>query len=291
MNIQNFFIQLDNLFEQGNKDAVPPFLEAQLQQAVFEKDESSQLSILNEMIGYYRTIGLFEKSHDCSERALETMKQLGLTNTSAYGTTLLNAATAYRASGNLTRAQVLFNEALILLESTLPPNDYRLAGLYNNASSLYQEQGDALKAISMLDRSLRILEHHPESAIELAVTHTNKALAYFQLGQEKEGLLCLKPALEIYARTLDDANARTNPHYASALSGLAEGCLRMGLYTRAIELYEKALSEIEDKFGRNKDYTTVCKNCALAYEALGNVERSTHYRKLAEESASWKRQT
>ena len=291
MDIQIFFTQLDKLFEQGNKDAVSPFLEAQFNQAVFEKDDASQLSILNEMIGYYRTVGLFEKCHTYSERALEKMKRLGLTSTSAYGTTLLNAATAYRASGNLGRAQELFNEALTLLESTLPPNDYRLAGLYNNASSLYQEQGDVLKAISMLDRSLSILKHHPESAIELAVTHTNKALAYFQLGQEKEGLLCLKPALEIYARTLDNPNAPTDPHYASALSGLAEGCLRMGLHSRAVELYEKALSEIEGKFGQNKDYFTVCKNCALACEALGETERAAHYRQLVEERFSKERRS
>ena len=52
----------------------------------------------NEQIGYYRSISNYEEALKISKEMLELVKELGLQESEAHGTTLLNAATAYRAA-------------------------------------------------------------------------------------------------------------------------------------------------------------------------------------------------
>ena len=84
----------------------------------------------NEEVGYYRSISDYEKSIKIAKEMLELIEELGLAESEEHGTTLLNAATAYRAAGLCDRAILLYREAEQIFEK-LGVQDDRLAGLYN----------------------------------------------------------------------------------------------------------------------------------------------------------------
>ena len=53
---------LDNLFEHQKMDEVEPYLQQALQEAMNEKEDSIVITIVNELIGFYRDISMYEKS-------------------------------------------------------------------------------------------------------------------------------------------------------------------------------------------------------------------------------------
>ena len=65
----------------------------------------------NEQIGYYRSISNYEEALKISKEMLELVKELGLQESEAHGTTLLNAATAYRAAGMCEKAIAMYRAA------------------------------------------------------------------------------------------------------------------------------------------------------------------------------------
>ena len=111
MEIQSVLDQLDQLFVQKKLAEVEPFLTGRLQVALEEGDAGSALTLMNELAGFYRSVSQPEKSLEAAEQALSAVSLMKLSGTAPHATTLLNAATAYRAAGDLTRALSLYQEA------------------------------------------------------------------------------------------------------------------------------------------------------------------------------------
>ena len=57
------------------------------------------LILLNELTGYYRSVGRHEEAVQNAREALEQIRKLGMSESAEHGTTLVNAATALRAAG------------------------------------------------------------------------------------------------------------------------------------------------------------------------------------------------
>ena len=279
MNVEKFYETLDIYFAKQEIDKVDPFLVNSLEQAKAEEDYGAYISISNEMIGFYRSISAFEKAYIAAEDVLLLMEELNMENTEHFATTLLNAATAYRAAGDYATALRFYKQALQIYDGILPPQDYRYAGLYNNMSILFEKMDENEEAISYANRALSIIETLPDSEAETATTMTNLALLYFKVEQSEKAKALLEKALSLF----EQSGEETDAHYSGALAGVAEAWYRMQDYDKALQYYEKALVEVKAHFGENMSYALLCENCAAVCDKLGNAEKHTFYLNRAKE--------
>ena len=160
MDIHQTLATLDGLFAAKQLNDVEPFLLAQLAQAQQEGDKAAQLTLLNELVGYYRSISRSEDSLKMAALAMGLVAEMGLAGTPACATTLVNAATAYRAAGDLSHAAMLYEDALQILEKN-GEQGYAFASLLNNMSQVYQAQGRHAEAVPFYERALVLLAPLP----------------------------------------------------------------------------------------------------------------------------------
>ena len=273
MNVDKFYETLDSYFAKQEIDRVDPFLAASLEQAKAEEDYGAYISICNEMIGFYRSVSAFEKAYAAAEDVLLLMEELQMDHTEHFATTLLNAATAYRAAGDYATALRFYKQALQIYDGILPTNDYRYAGLYNNMSILLEKMDENKEAISLAEKALSIIETLEGGEMETATTLTNLALLYFKVSQAEKAKELLERALSLFEKSGENTDA----HYSGALAGIAEAWYRMQDYEKALEYYEKALDEVRIHFGENMSYAILCENCAAVCEKLGDVEKQKFY--------------
>lgn len=281
MNIEDFFRQLDEYFQKNELEKVEPYLAGALEEAKETEDYAAYIAIGNEMIGFYRSVSMFRQAFDIAEDVLLLMEELQLETSEHFATTLLNAATAYRAAGKAEQAYRYYQQALGIYHGILPEGDYRFAGLYNNMSLLLEQMGENEEAVELLQKALGIVEKLEDSKAEQATTLTNLALLYFKMNRAQEAGTALKEALRIFEEEGD--GVETDAHYGAALSGVGEAYYRMGDYEKALAAYEKALSEVKKHFGENQSYALLCENCAVVCGCLKEEERAEGYRIKAKE--------
>ena len=99
MNMELVYKQLDELLQMGRIEETEDFLIAAMGRAQQEGDYNSLIALLNEMTGYQKETGKPDKAVAYGAQAIELMKQLGMTKTAVFGTTLLNVANACREAG------------------------------------------------------------------------------------------------------------------------------------------------------------------------------------------------
>lgn len=280
MNVENFFGQLDEYFQKNELDKVEPYLLTSLAKAKETEDYAAYIAIGNEMIGFYRSVSEYKKSFDIAEDILLLMEELQLKESEHFATTLLNAATAYRAAGEVKQAYQYYRQALQIYERLLPVKDYRFAGLYNNMSLLLEQMDQNEEAAELLKKALIIIRGLGDSRSEEASTLTNLALIYFKLNKNEEAGQTLKQALALFEK--ENTNGVTDAHYSAALAGVGEAYYRMGDYENSLLSYEKALEEVKKHFGENHSYALLCENCAAVCQCLQNEEKAEQYRRQAQ---------
>ena len=221
-----------------------------------------QLSILNELMGFYRSRGEHTKNQPIINRTLNLADSMHLAGTEAGTTTLINAATSLRAAGNYDRATKIYTQALNESAATLGPKNRKLAALHNNLSMLYSETGRTSDAIKELNQALEILQNtstDPEHDIDIAATHTNIALAMLQdFSQNSTASTTdvLDSAFEHASTSVHmyiAGNNEDQPHYAAALAGFAQVQCARGEYAQAAESYSKALDLIAECYGKDSE--------------------------------------
>ena len=283
VDVERFFQGFSKVFASGEQEAISGYLRRSLAEAEAENDSRAAVTILNEMTGWFRGISDYAESLNACEQALSLMRTLGYENSAAYGTTLLNAGTAYRAAGDNVRAMELFFQALTLFGGHLPADDHRLAGLFNNIGAIYEETGRYDEALDVLQRAMAILEKHQDMEGDAAVVQSNLALILLRVQRDAEALAALEKALTLFRRQGEGtAGQRLSPHYAAALAGMGEVHMRGKDYAEAAHAYEAALEHIRAAFGENRDYAVTCRNCALACEAAGKPEKAARLKQKAE---------
>lgn len=232
----------------------------------------------NEQIGYYRSISNYEEALKISKEMLELVKELGLQESEAPGTTLLNAATAYRAAGMCEKAIAMYRAAEQIFKN-LGIQDERLAGLYNNMSMAFQQKEDYGTAESCLLQALAIVRNLPDHKVEEATTYANLASVCYEKEEFAQGIEYVQRAIERFEECEEK-----DAHYCGALALLAQGHYEQGELEKAISAYTEALREILAHFGKNESYAMTCENCAIVLSKAGFAKEAEYLKKEAKET-------
>ena len=206
--------RLDSYLERNDYAGAERHLQYWLSEADASRDERGRLSLLNEQIGLYRKTAREAECLAAIAGARSLSRTLGLENSLTYGTTLINAATGCKAFGRAAEALPLYREARALYESSLPPDDARLGGLYNNMALTLAELGEFREAEDLYRRAIGVMEKQEHGALEVAVTRLNMAdLIAAETGLE-DGAEEIEKQLAEAERLLDSGELPRDGHYA-----------------------------------------------------------------------------
>ncbi|WP_421778840.1 DUF4037 domain-containing protein [Gardnerella sp. DNF01144] len=296
LSVSQLYKELDSMFaNHASAQEIEKYLlnalnqsQAKANQEATNQEEANaqafQLSVLNELMGFYRSRGEHAKNKPIIDNALDLAKKMDLAGSEAGTTTLINAATSLRAAGSYERATEIYSQAIKESSKTLKPNDRKLAALHNNLSMLYSETGNTTEAINELNIALEILQKSsidPSTDIDIAATHTNLALAILQECSQNSAntnsestnskSATLNSAFEhasTSVRMYIAGNNQNQPHYASALAGFAQVQYARKEYSDAVDTYSKALDLIAQCYGKDSEsYAITLENLQQAQKA------------------------
>lgn len=255
MDIQKILTEYDAMFGVKSLEEIEEFLVQKIQEAGEQAEIGIVVTLLNEIIGFYRDTTQKEKALTRCQELTGILQALQMEGRLEYATSLLNIANAYRAFGLLGESLAAYGEVEKVYLEKLPAGDFGFANLYNNWSLLYQEMEEFENARDMLRRALRIVDSYETALIPQATTRTNLAATLLQMGSQKaygEAVSYLQEALKIFER-----DGGRDFHYGAALTALGDAYTVQKKYDKAAENYEAGLREIEKHVGRTDNYARV----------------------------------
>lgn len=257
MDIQKVLEKSDDMFVKGQTKEAITYLENSLMQAKDERDWKSELTLLNEIMGYYRSISRLDTAWVHAKAAVKIIKIQGLDETLAGVTTYLNVANIYRVQGDVDQAMELYTRVEAIYKREGLTADYRLGGLYNNMSVASLEAGKKEDAVKYGEAAIRVLEQVPNSADERATVYGN--LAGVLLQNQSPDFKKVDEYLD-RAVNLFETECENSPHYCAALAMKAYVVYLRGDLKGSLGLYEKALKETKKHYGENADYQRLMVN-------------------------------
>lgn len=266
MDIEGILEAEDRLFNENRADEVEGLLIGAISVSMDEQDGYAMLSLLNELIGYYREASRYDDAYKIATEIEVVAGQILPEKSIQYATSLLNIATAYRAGGRLEDSLTYYRKVEDIYEEILEPDTMLMASLYNNKALLYQEMGDFGKAKEMLVAALKIVTAGGEQ-YEEAVSEANLAGTCMQLGELDEGYEYATRAIELF-NELDV----TDGHFAAALSALGSYYYIKGEFEAGAQVFKTAMLAMESALGRNGYYERLKDNydaCVSAMKAAG----------------------
>lgn len=253
----------DQLLHRCQLAEAEAYLTQQISQAEQAGDREALLLLRNEQIGFYRDGSRFPETLDTAERTLALFQTPQERQTISYATTLLNCANAYRAAGQQDKALAAYEEIHGLYAALLPPEDHRVASLWNNEALLYQEMERWEDACRCLTVALDLVRRQQDET-RVAISCTNLAVSLLRLQQTEQAHRLLTEADGILrGKTPSDF------HYSAVLAGFGDCYYQMGVYEKAAAYYEQALPEIQLHMGQSHFYGIVAENLKQAYAAAG----------------------
>ena len=263
MNINQILEHLDFLFSKQDLQAVEPFLTEQLEHAYENQDYSTCITVMNELIGFFRDTSQYQKSLDYSEQVLMLMQQLGYEGTLPYATTTLNVANALRAAGFHKESLAFYEKIFPIYQEHLDSNDERVAALYNNLSLLHQEMGDFESAVACLKQALLIVTNNQDE-LKIAITHSNLGASLLQLNQIEQAMEHLNKSLAIF-----NQYEEKDFHYNAAVAALGQAFIAQGNLPSARECFLEALLEQLKYCGKSEAFYRILENLHVVEEAMG----------------------
>ncbi len=264
--IDQILSELDALFSLGDTMKIGKFLEENITLFKESGETDNLITMLNEMIGFCRDMGWFEKGDDYCQTLYRLVERAPYKNTIPYATTLLNIANFKRAKKDYGLSEKLYLEVLPIYDAFLQEKDFRYASYYNNLSLLYQEMGKYKEAIGCLEKALVIALGYIEARIEVATTYTNMANCYLKLNNVEMAKTQLSKAFAIF-----EQDEKKDYHYGGALAAMAEAFLSEKQYGKAIEFYEKTLEHLEIYTGKDTpQYKVVLSNLESVRKLCGS---------------------
>lgn len=277
MNMNGFYEQIDQYFAVKDFQAAENFMQQALAQAQAEQDHGAIVTVCNELGGFYRAFSRYSEGVPLYRQALDSIKALGMEKSEAHGTTLLNFATTLAIIGDDDGALNAYQKALDIFEGPAYARDYRLATLYNNMSSLYQNMDMLAPAEAYLYLAMEILEKLQDSEIEIAITLSNLAGVYLAM-DDFDRLDDARDAAEKAINLFNKVSGDQDVHYAAAVTALGDVCHKEGDFVSAETHFRRALDLTKRDYGdQTLGYAILCDNLAQTLTALGRNSEATEF--------------
>lgn len=167
--------KLDSYLDRDDYSAAERHLRYWLSEAEACGDLRGKLSVLNEQIGLFRKMNKEPECLQAISEALFLVDSMGLDRSVSYGTTMINAATGYKAFGKAEDALPLYRKAQTIYEASLAPEDGRIGGLYNNMALTLAELGSYREAEALYHKAMEVMTKQENGELEVAITCLNLA--------------------------------------------------------------------------------------------------------------------
>ncbi len=167
--------KLDSYLDRNDYAAAERHLRYWLSEAEACHDSRGRLALLNEQIGLYRKTDRGPECLAAISEALALADPPDTADTVTCATTLINAATGYKAFGKAAEALPLYRRARSIYEGALDRDDERLGGLYNNMALALTDLGEFREARELFQRAVSVMEKQKHGSLEVAVTCLNLA--------------------------------------------------------------------------------------------------------------------
>ena len=216
-----------------------------LEEARLGRDRRGELMLCNELVGHYRKTGEKEKSFAKIREALALLEALDFEGTISSGTTYVNAATAYSAFGERTRALELFEKARRVYESNPQTKPELLGGLYNNMALVCAALGRFSEAHALYDRAMEKMATVPGGVLEQAITCLNRADAVAAEQGPEAGEAQITALLDRAWALLHDPAAPRGGYYAFVCEKCAPSFAYYGRFADADDLKRESEENYE----------------------------------------------
>lgn len=269
MDIKCVLEELDFLSGLKQEDSVESFLFSKAEEAIKESDSGALLSILNEMVVFYKKVGRYKDCIKICERILKLADEMELNGSIEYGSLLLNIAVAYSDVNKLEEAKAFYLQVLPCFEGQVERKDQRWSCLYLNMSELYRKLQEWNQSIVCLKKAFEIATMN-DNVMEVAMIHTKLADLYLQKKETEEAMSHLKIALKIFKAREESKDS----YYGIALYTMGEAYYQLGQLDSSKKYYEEALQMMKQNVGEDQTYVKACETYAKVLKELGETERA-----------------
>ncbi len=239
IDVRRIIEKLDGFFDKNDLAAAGRLLEYWQGEAALYGDLSGELSIVSEMIGYYRKTLEREKALCAVSRAIELVRELKNEDTVSAATVYLNAATTLKAFGKASEAMPLYEKTYKIYKEKLEVDDPRFGGFYNNVGLALTDIGEKGKAERAYKAAISVMLKKAGGKAEAAITYVNLAHLYEADGRVAD----IESALDTAEELLNDRELARNGYYAFVLSKCAPSMRFFGREKTA-EKMERLVKEI-----------------------------------------------
>lgn len=232
--------KLDSFLDKNDYHAAERHLHYWLSEAEACNDTHGRLTVLNEMIGLFRKTNKESECLEAIDAALYLASNMGIEQSVSFGTTLVNAATGYKAFGKAENALPLYRKARELYENNLDCNDGKLGGLYNNMALTLAELKQYREAEELFNKAADIMSKQEHGELEVAITYLNLAdLIAAESGLE-DGAEKIEEYLSSAENLLNKENLPRDGYYAYVCEKCAPVFGYYGYFMTEHELNERA---------------------------------------------------
>ena len=190
---KNILNTLDSYLHKNDYEGAERYLLRCLEDVIVNKDFTTEILLRNELMGLYRKVGKRDEALFTVEVVLEKIKEMGVSEQIGSATTYLNSATVYKAFGFPDKSISLFEKAREIYESSLPTDDERLGGLYNNMALTLVDLKRFDEAKVLNEKAISVMKNKP---LEIAITYLNMANAV----EAEKGVLEAHQEIEEYLK-------------------------------------------------------------------------------------------
>ncbi len=157
MENQEFFETLDRFFAENQIEAAGAYLEDCLSKARQENNLSLEISVLNEMMGYYRSTDQEQKGISSVSDGLALIEKHGLEKHPAVAAMWINMGTTLCHFNRVDEAEICYQNAMEFLKEQ-PSKALTMAGFYNNTAAVYVKTERFEEARSGYEKALELLK-------------------------------------------------------------------------------------------------------------------------------------
>ncbi|MBR5113263.1 MAG: tetratricopeptide repeat protein, partial [Clostridia bacterium] len=162
---EKFIKELDAFFAREDLTGAGEYLRAVYAETDKAGDDRGKLTVLNEMIGFFRQTAEEEAALDAISEAFELIEKTGIAGEISGATIYLNCATTLKCFGRSAEAMQYYEKTQSVYDKKLDRNHPLVAGLYNNKALALQDLGE----IEESEKCFR-------KAIEITLTDSANAL-------------------------------------------------------------------------------------------------------------------